>query len=91
MDSCLLVLWCFTSNPSLVGRFVCPVKVDQSTPISLSLSFSLAPAVVDPGEETRNEIEEDEFRFFESRCAAFSDTVMIEQIDLVRERGGGGK
>jgi hypothetical protein len=44
----------------------------------------LAPAVVDPGEETRNEIEEDEFRFFESRCEAFSDTVMIEQIDLVR-------
>ena len=40
--------------------------------------------MVDPGEEIRNEIEEDEFRFFESRCEAFSDTVMIEQIDLVR-------
>jgi hypothetical protein len=49
----------------------------------LSITTCDAPAVVDPGEETRNEIEEDEFRFFESRCEAFSDTVMIEQIDLV--------
>ena len=62
--------------------------------VSLSLSLSrAAPAVVEPGEDTRTEIEEDEFRFFESRCAAFSDTVMIEQIDLVKKgrRGRSGR
>ena len=42
-----------------------------------------APAIVEPGENTTTEIEEDEFRFFQSECAAFSVTIMIEQIDLV--------
>ena len=42
-----------------------------------------APAIVEPGENTTSEIEEDEFRFFQTECAAFSVTIMIEQIDVV--------
>ena len=42
-----------------------------------------APAIVEPGDNTTTEVEEDEFRFFQSECAAFSLTIMIEQIDLV--------
>ena len=42
-----------------------------------------APAIVEPGDNTTTEVEEDGFRFFQSECAAFSQTVMIEQIDLV--------
>ena len=38
---------------------------------------------MEPGANTTLEIEEDEFCFFQSRCAAFSPTVMIEQVDLV--------
>ena len=47
------------------------------------LSPSPAPAIVEPGDNTTSDIDEDEFRFFQSQCAAFSDTIMIEQIDLV--------
>ena len=47
-------------------------------PISL-----LAPAMVTPGENTTTEVEEDKFRYFQSACPAFSQTVMIEQIDII--------
>jgi hypothetical protein len=42
-----------------------------------------APALVEPGDNTTTEVEEDGFRFFQSACPAFSLTIMIEQIDLV--------
>lgn len=45
--------------------------------------YSVAPAIVTPGDNTITEVEEDAFRFFQSECPAFSMTIMIEQIDLV--------
>ena len=42
-----------------------------------------APAIVPPGNETETECEEDDFRYFQIECPAFSDTVIIEVIDIV--------
>ena len=53
------------------------------SPLSLSLSPTTAPAIVEPGDNTTTDVEEDGFRFFQSVCPAFSVTIMIEQIDLV--------
>ena len=38
---------------------------------------------MEPGENTTTEVDEDQFRYFQTACAAFSVTVMIEQIDIV--------
>ena len=43
----------------------------------------IAPAIVDPGENTTTEVPEDGFRFFQTECTAFSLTVLIEQIDIM--------
>lgn len=42
----------------------------------------VAPAVVEPGENTTTEVPEDGFRFFQTECNAFSVSVVVEQIDL---------
>lgn len=44
--------------------------------------FPVAPAIVIPGENITTEVPEDGFRFFQTECAAFSVSVVIEQIDL---------
>lgn len=44
--------------------------------------FLTAPAIVEPGENTTTEVPEDGFRFFQTECAAFAVTVVIEQIDI---------
>ena len=48
------------------------------------VAFTLftAPAIVEPGENTTTEVPEDGFRFFQTECAAFAVTVVIEQIDI---------
>ena len=51
--------------------------------ICLCICVHVAPAIVEPGDNTTTEVEEDGFRFFQSACPAFSVTIMIEQIDLV--------
>jgi len=45
--------------------------------------YSIAPATLPPGNETDTECEEDDFRYFQIECPAFSDTVIVEQIDIV--------
>ena len=49
--------------------------------ITLLTSISIAPAILDPGENTTSEMDDDEFRYFQIECAAFSVTVLIEQTD----------
>lgn len=43
---------------------------------------STAPAIVEPGENTTTEVQEDGFRFFQTECTAFSASILIEQIDI---------
>ena len=45
--------------------------------------YTTAPANLPPGNETETECEEDDFRYFQIECPAFSDTVIIEVIDIV--------
>lgn len=42
----------------------------------------LAPAIVEPGQNTTTDVPGDSFRFFQTECNAFSVSVIIEQIDL---------
>ena len=53
------------------------------TDMIVHLHSLAAPAIVEPGDNTTTEVEEDGFRFFQSACPAFSLTIMIEQIDLI--------
>ena len=57
------------------------MHLDNLVPPSLLIS-PLAPAIVEPGENTTTEVPEDGFRFFQTECAAFAVTVVIEQIDI---------
>ena len=45
--------------------------------------YIAAPAILPPGSETDTECEEDDFRYFQIDCPVFSDTVIVEQIDIV--------
>ena len=36
-----------------------------------------------PGNETDTDVEEDDFRYFQIECPAFSNTVIVEQIDII--------
>jgi len=45
--------------------------------------LSLAPAIIPPGEAPETEVEEDDFKYFQVECGSFSDTIIIEQIDIV--------
>jgi len=42
-----------------------------------------APANVPPGTPTDGECDEDDFRYFQVECPAFTETVIIEQLDIV--------
>lgn len=42
-----------------------------------------APANVPPGDPTDGECDEDDFRYFEVQCPAFTETVIIEQLDII--------
>jgi len=42
-----------------------------------------APANVPPGKPTDGECDEDDFRYFQVKCPAFTETVIIEQLDII--------
>lgn len=41
----------------------------------------LAPAIVDPGENTTTEVPEDGIQYFQTECEAFSNMVLVELTD----------
>ena len=43
----------------------------------------IAPATVPPGTDTDTDVDEDDFKYFQIQCPAFSDVVIVEQIDIV--------
>ena len=47
------------------------------------LLYLVAPANVPPGKPTEGECDEDDFRYFEVTCPVFTETVIIEQLDIV--------
>ena len=49
----------------------------------MDVFFHLAPARIPPGVTPETECGEDDFRYFQVECAAFTDTVIVEQIDIV--------
>ena len=48
-----------------------------------ALHLSSAPANIPPGETPENEVEEDDFKYFQVQCGTFSRTIIIEQIDII--------
>ena len=62
--------------------FVC-VQHSICTTQKLHCHYAIAPANLPPGNEAENECEEDDFRYFQIECPAFSGTVIVEQIDIV--------
>ena len=49
---------------------------------SHDLFYLTAPANVPPGTPTDGECDEDDFRHFEVECPVFTETVIIEQLDI---------
>jgi len=45
--------------------------------------LDIAPANVPPGNDTGTDVDEDDFKYFQIQCPAFSDTVIVEVIDIV--------
>ena len=43
----------------------------------------IAPANIPPGNDTDTDVDEDDFRYFQIQCPAFSDIVIVEQVDIV--------
>jgi len=42
-----------------------------------------APANIPPGETPETEVEEDDFKYFQVQCGEFTNTIIIEQVDII--------
>ena len=45
--------------------------------------YLIAPANIPPGNDTDTDVDEDDFKYFQIQCPAFSDVVIVEQVDIV--------